>query len=225
MFESQDGLLIQAQRLSAVARAKKENENDAQAEGQVATAVTKINGQLAELEGAVRAYQRLRTAQVAIAPAPDLKGPVTVLKSQVAKIGRPSAQFLTKRSGDLAGNIAALKVATDAAWRAWAPGQIDALHGDEVAEQGPRVVKIKADIDDLRVKAKQKFSIADFNIFLLGLARVRDQIEDVQTPTDVEKLVVRIKEMGATLADLTDGEIVELRADPAIAGRISLGWV
>jgi len=225
MSESNDGLLIQAQRLSAIARAKKENESEAHAEGQVATAVTKINGQLAELEGAVKAYRKLRTAEVPITPPPNLKGPVSALQSQVAKIGRPSAQFLTKRSGDLAGNIAALKVATEAAWKAWASSQLDALHGDQISEQGPRVVKIQADIEDLRVTAKQKFSIADFHIFLLGVARVRDQIEDLQTPTDVEALVTRIKESGVALADLTDGEIAELRADPKLAGRISLGWV
>ena len=225
MSESQDGLLIHAQRLSAIARAKKENENDAQAEGQVATALSKINGQLAELEGAVRAYKSLSTAQVVIAPAPNLRGPVTALQSQVAKLGRPSAQFLTKRSGDLAGHIAALKVATDAAWKTWATEQIDALRGDDITEQGPRVVKIKADIEDLRGNSMQKFSSADFNIFLLGLARVRDQIEDLQTPTDVEMLVSRIKESGVTLADLTDGEVAELRADPAVAGRISMSWM
>lgn len=225
MSELQGSLLVQAQRFSTVARAKKENESDAQTEGQVATALNKLNTQLLVLSSVMRSYETVKAAKIAIAPPPDLKAPVLALKSQVDGIGRPSPQFLTKRTVDLGRNVTDLQSAVDVAWATWANGQIDALGADELSGHPPRLAEIQEQIVGMRATARQKFSSANFQIFGLELSRVHDLIEELQTPTDLEKVVERIKKRAVTLADLTESELIGLRADPTIARSISLSLV
>lgn len=222
MSELQGSLLVQAQRLSAVARAKKENESDSQTEGQVATALNKLNMQLVALSSVIRSYETAKAAKFAIAPPPDLKAPLLALKSQVDGIGRPSPQFLTKRTVDLARNVKDLQVAVEMAWATWAAEQIDALGADALSGHPPRLAAIQEQIVSLRAIAKQKFSIANFQIFQLQKSRTHDLIDELQTPTDLEKVVERIKQGTMTLADLTESELIDLRANPTIAQSISL---
>lgn len=225
MPEPQGSLLVQAQRLSAVARAKRQNESDSQTEGQVATALNKLKAQLLGLSTALRSYEAAKAVQFAIAPPPDLKAPVVTLKSQVDGIGRPSPQFLTKRALDLGRNVTDLQSAVDAAWARWTSEQIGALGEDGLSGHSPRLAVIQEQILGLRARAKQKFTSADYQIFRLGLSRVHDLIEELQAPTDLERVVERIKQGTVTLADLTESELIGLRADPTICRTISLSLV
>lgn len=222
MSEQQGSLLLQAQRLSAVARAKKENESDSQTEGQVATALNKLNTQLLALSSAIRAYETAKAARFAIASPPNLKAPILALKAQVDGIGRPSPQFLVKRTGDLGRQVAELQSAVEAAWTTWANEQMDALGADALSGHPPRVAAIQEQIVGLRATARQKFNVANFQIFRLELARMHDLIEELQAPSDLEKVIERVKKGAVTLADLTESELIDLRADPAIARSISL---
>ncbi len=97
-------LLLDAKRLTAKARVKRDNAAGVQAEGQFATALNKLTSQFSELATQLHHYSQLGAAGIPVGPVPDLARAADRLRTQIADVGRPTPQFLNSRSTDLASN-------------------------------------------------------------------------------------------------------------------------
>ena len=122
-----ESLLLDAKRLTAKARVKRDNAAGIQADGQFSTALNKLTSQFPELQKQLTNRTVLVAEGIPVGPVPDLTKSAERLRSQVADIGRPTPQFLNSRSADLAATIKALEAISDEAWKGWAEAQIGSL--------------------------------------------------------------------------------------------------
>ena len=112
-------LAERARRLTALARAKRDDLDVSQAQGQVQTALNKLDQELRALGGVLAVHRRLKANGVPVSDPGDLEKPAIRLKEQ-ADLGRPTGQFLNARTRDVVGARSAIEDANAEAWRAWA---------------------------------------------------------------------------------------------------------
>ena len=123
-----DSLLVQAQRLSAVARAKKENERDSQTEGQVATALNKLNAATSRNSAMQLWHYRdgAREGRSPVSAVPGPEGSVLALKSHVG-YRAPVSPVPDQALHGPGRNVKVLQSATERRGRTGRAEQIDAL--------------------------------------------------------------------------------------------------
>jgi hypothetical protein len=217
-----EDLLLRAKRLGALARAKRDNEGEAQEQGQVATALHKLNNLLIEMDSNLKVRRALLRAGAPLPPVDDLEKPANALRDQVKRVGRPTAQYLTARSGDVTRLRDTIGSANKQAWREWAQSQIDALDENSLPLFGTLANEVREGIRKLRLLAAETPSAAVITLFRVTLDSARDSLHEMADGGDPEDLKARIAAGGVTLADLSDENVAELRADAATARRIRL---
>jgi hypothetical protein len=219
---SVENLLLRAKRLAALARAKRDNEGEVQAQGQVATALHKLDSLLIEMDSNLKVRRALARAGVPLSPVDDLDKPANALRDQVKNVGRPTAQYLNARSGDVTRLRDSIGSADKQAWRNWAESQIDALGEETLPPFGDHANQARERIQMLRRFAGEIPTRATITSFKVMMDGVRENLVAIDEAVDPEDLKARIAAGGVTLGDLSDEELAELRMDAAIAGRINL---
>jgi hypothetical protein len=217
-----EDLLLRAKRLGALARAKRDNEGEAQAQGQVATALHKLNNLLIEMDSNLKVRRALVHATVPVPPVDGLEKPADALRDQVKKVGRPTAQYLTARSGDVTRLCDTISSANKQAWREWAQTQIDTLGESSLPLFGTQANGVRERIRSLRPLAADTPTTTVITVFKVTLDSARDNLQAIAEGVDPEDLKARIAAGGVTLADLSNEDLAELRADAATARRINL---
>ncbi len=217
-----EDLLIRAKRLGALARAKRDNEGEAQAQGQVATALHKLNGLLGELDSDLNVRRALVRAGVPVSAIDGLRKPADALREHVKLVGRPTAQYLTARSVDVTRLRDSIRGTNKQVWRGWAESQVDALDEESLSPFGAHANQARERIQVLRKYATDVPTPALITSYKVTLDGAREDLAAIKEAVDPEDLRARIAAGGVTLADLSDEDLAELRMDAATAGRITL---
>lgn len=217
-------LLLDAKRLTAKARVKRDNAAGVQADGQFSTALNKLTSQISELATQLRHYSALSAAGIPVGPVPDLARAADKLRMQIAHVGRPSPQFLNSRSTDLAATIKTLRTLCDDAWQAWAGAQRASLTVDPGLVHGARGEQIKGKLDEISSESAKPFSQASITLFKLWVTQAKDLIAELESPITPDDVISRVEAArgSLTFADLTQEEIDALRNSPEHARRIRL---
>src|SRR3954463_2742341 len=150
-------LLLDAKRLTAKARVKRDNAAGVQADGQFATALNKLTAQFSELATQLDHYFQLRRAGIPVVPLPDLTRAAERLRSQIADVGRPTPQFLNSRSTDLAAAVKGIRILCDDGWRAWAGAQRASLKVDPDLVHGIRGQQVMDRLDEISRESAKPF--------------------------------------------------------------------
>lgn len=223
MNDSAGGTFLaeRARRLTALARAKRDNLDVSQAQGQVQTALNKLDQELRALGDVLAVHRRLKVNGVPVSDPGDLEKPAIRLKEQAA-LGRPTGQFLNARTRDIVGSRTAIENANAEAWRAWATAKISALPLAVL----PRLNSNHRDatstrIAAMRTLAAKKPNIADIIQFQQYLGRVKDELDAVES-AGVDSLLERFIEGRILLADLSDEELDVLREDTSLGDQLYL---
>ena len=223
MNEAVTGAILaeRARRLTALARAKRDDLDVSQAQGQVQTALNKLDQELQALGGVLAVHRRLKMNGVPVSDPSDLERPAIRLKEQ-ASLGRPTGQFLNARTRDVVGARTAIEVASAEAWRAWATAKIDELPLAVL----PRLSSNHRDatstrIAAMRTLAAKKPNIADIVQFQQYFSRVEDELDAVES-AGVDSLLERFIEGRILLAELSDEELSVLREDASLGDQLYL---
>jgi hypothetical protein len=215
------GLVARARRLTALARARRDDLDASQAQGQVQTALNKLDQELGTLGGALSVHRKLRAIGVLAADPGDLTQPVRRLKEQAA-LGRPTAQFLNARIKDVVGTRLAIDDANADVWRGWAAQKIEELPLALL----PRVPLSGRDatgrrVTSLRMLAARKPSIPDIVQFQQYYDLVEEELTAVEG-AGIDALLKRFAAGRILLADLSDDELAMLREDTSLADQLYL---
>ena len=213
-------LATRARRLTALARARRDDLDVSQAQGQVQTALNKLDQELGTLSSVLNVHRKLKMIGVPVTDPGDLEQPAKRLKEQ-AGLGRPTAQFLNARTRDVIGARSAIDDANADAWRTWAAQMIDGLplallprvpfpHRDATATR----------ISNMRTLAR-KPSIADIIQFQQLYDRVKEELTAVEGAS-IDALLNRFTAGRILLADLSDAELEMLREDASLSDQLYL---
>ena len=217
-----DDLLTRTKRLRAAARTKRDNQRDQQAQGQVATALSTLRGNLTELGAALALRARLIEAGIPVSEIPDLSKPALALRDHVRDVGRPTGQFLSARSRDVARLRDDARSANGRAWEAWATAALEEVSLDELPAFGERANGVRERMRMLWGWARDAPSGANITQFKLTLQFVHEDIAAILDRSDPEDLWTRISGGRVTLADLSNAELAELRSNADVASKIQL---
>jgi len=215
-------LATMAKQLTALSRAKSDNEKTTQDEGQVETALRKLNAELGELGTVLVAHRKLNQVGVPVEPYPDLDKPAKRLRTQVEEVGRPTAQYLTARSRDVINARTAIADSDRQAWRLWAGQQIQQLP----LGLKPRLALPERGKVDAKVAEMQKAALSsqprssDVTLFVSALDAVKEFLASVEE-TNVDVLA-KFDNGRVLLADLSDDELHALRDDNSLATQLYL---
>ena len=213
------GLATRARRLTALARAQRDDLDVSQAQGQVQTALNKLDLELRALDGVLNVHRRLKAIGVPVTSPGDLEQPVRRLKEQVG-LGRPTAQFLHARTRDASATRSAIDDANAEAWRTWATLKVDQLPLAVL----PRVPVSHRDatatrISNMRALGGRKATIADIVQFQQLYDRVREDLDAVEG-AGIDSLLERFTTGRILLADLSDEEVEMLREDASLRDQL-----
>lgn len=217
-------LLLDAKRLTARARVKRDNALGVRADGQFATALSKLTAQFASLQAQLDSYSQLRQAGIPLSPLPDLQRAVGKLETQIDDVGRPTPQFLSSRSTELAATINALQVLCNGAWRTWASERRASLTVEPELLGGIRGQQFTEKIAVIAREATKPFDQASISLFRVWVAQAEDLIAQLRSPMRPEDVLARIEAGGGrlTFADLTHEEVDVLRDSPEHSRRVRL---
>lgn len=223
MNDSAAGTVLaeRARRLTALARAKRDDLDASQAQAQVQTALNKLDQELRALGGELAIHRKLRENGVPVSPPGDLENPAMRLKQQ-ADIGRPTGQFLNARARDVIAERTAIEKANADAWREWATGKL----GELPLAVMPRLnwnlrSATTTRIATMRALASKKPNIADIIQFQQYFGRVKEDLDAVES-AGVDSLLERLVEGRILLADLSDEDLELLRGDASLRDQIYL---
>lgn len=217
-----EDLLTRAKRLRAAARSKRDNQRDQQAQGQVATALNTLRGNLSELGIALALRKRLVEAGVPVSDIAGLAKPALALRDHVRDVGRPTGQFLTARSRDVARLRDEVRLANTGAWKEWATAALEEISLDELPAFGQRANGVRDRMRTLSGWASESPSGANITQFMMTLKFVKEDIAAIVDGSDPEDLWTRVSSGRVTLADLSNVELAELRSNADVASRIQL---
>ncbi|RYF57178.1 MAG: hypothetical protein EOO27_16295 [Comamonadaceae bacterium] len=205
-------LLLDAKRLTAKARVRRDNAAGIQADGQFATALNKLTSQFSELRIQLESYSRLGEAGIPVGAVPDLTRAADRLKSHITDVGRPTPQFLNSRSTDLATTVKALKALCDEGWKSWATDQRASLTVDPGLLHGHRGELVTAKLEEIARESVKPFQQVNISLFKVWVGQTEDLIALLESPVTADDVIARIEAgRGAlTFADLSHDEIEAL---------------
>jgi len=213
---------VRAKRLSAVARAKRQDDKENQELGQIQTALNKLHSELVELSRVVDTHRKLESCGLPVSALPDLSTALRRLQDQLDSVGRPTIQFLTARTRNVADARAATEESDAATWQKWATEQIEGL---PIAVL-PRLPSSERSQTELRLTSLRKFandkpSGASITQFQTSLRFVIEELESVEEAT-VDVVLRRFTTGRIRLADLSEHELLILQSDESLVDQLYL---
>ena len=218
-----DSLAIRARKLTALSRAKSDNEKEAQDQTQLETALGKLNTELNGLNTALVVHRKLTKIGVPVQPVGGLDKPAIRLRDQVEGIGRPSSQFLAARSKDVSSARSDVADRDKAAWRIWAEDAIAQLPTGLIPRlDSAQRQKVAARISELKRSTNpSQLRVGDVTIFTTSLETVKDTLAGVEQ-SDIDDVLAKFQNGRIRLADLSDDELQMLRQDGSLADQLYL---
>jgi hypothetical protein len=218
-----DTLAMRAQKLTALSRAKSDNEKQTQDQTQLETALRKLNTELSDLATVLTLRRKLNEVGVPVQSVEALDKSAIRLRDQVEVIGRPTAQFVTARSREVIALRSDMADRDKAAWRAWAEDAIAQLPLGLV----PRLNRTQRQQATARISELKKwtiprpFSLADVAIFTTSLQTVRELLAGVGE-SNLDSVLAKFENGRVRLADLDEDELRMLREDGSLADQLYL---
>lgn len=215
------GLAIKARRLSALARAKSQDEQESQGQVQIETSLDRLDAALAGLSSALATYKKLKAVGAPVNDPEDLLRPPARLREHLETIGRPTPQFLNARTRDALSARTAVASENLRAWRTWADTAVETLPLNLL----PRLSITIRSATESRVSKMRKLAAtaptapSDVSEFVMLREHVREDLSDVQGSA-VDAVLARLTNGRIRLADLSDDEIALLRSEPSIASQL-----
>lgn len=217
---STSSLALRARRLTALARAKREDEKESQDLGQVQTALNRLDQELTTLKAVLHLHGKLKAAGADVVDIQGLLGPPQKLQSHVNTVGRPTAQFLTARTRDVTSARSALEDTNTQAWRAWSSQRLENLPTSLL----PRVPLHRRGQASTRLAALRKLAagtptITDIIQFQQSYDLVKEDLDRVEVAT-VDRVLERFQGGRIRLADLSETELEMLRDDEELRDQL-----
>lgn len=215
-------LATRAKRLTALARAKKQDEKEWQDLGQLQTAMNKLAQELETLRGVLSAYKRLEHEGVPVGETPDLAEAQQKLESQIATVGRPTTQFLVARTRDVTKARSAIHDENTRAWHEWATQRL----GELPTTLLHRVPFYKREGTTRRLASLKKLAtgtpdVANIIEFRQAYDLVKEDLDSVEVAT-ADRVLERFESGRIRLADLSDTELEMLREDESLSDQLYL---
>lgn len=219
---STTGLITRAKRLTALARAKRENQKEAQDLGQFQTALDKLDQALQELSRTLGIRRKLISSSINVAEPPSLTEAARKLQAQVETVGRPTAQFIYARVKDVSTANSAIAEENVRAWQAWASHKMEELPVLLL----PRLDVNRRDGARTRVLNLEKWAAGPVDVgivgqFLTAYEIVKDDLDSVGAAT-IDGVLERFENGRIRLSDLSDVELVMLREEDSLADQLFL---
>jgi hypothetical protein len=213
---------VRARRLSALSRAKRQDDKEVQELGQLQTSLNRLHAELVELSRVVDTHRKLEASGLPVAALPDLSGAALRLKDQIDSVGRPTAQFLTARTKNVTEARAATEESDIAIWRQWATEQVEALPV-AVLPRLPALARSRAEsrIASLKKLANEKPSVASIAQFQTSLGIMDEELASVEEAS-VDAVLRRFTNGRIRLADLSEAELQTLQLDESLADQLYL---
>lgn len=214
-------LATRAKRLTALSRAKRDNLDKSQAQGQVQTALNRLDLGLGNLGGALKVHRKLKETGVPVTDPVGLEKPAKSLKQEAA-LGRPTAQFLQVRARGVEASCSAIDTESNSAWQTWAAARIEGLPlallpRVHFSRRGTTQKRIFA----MRALAGKKPNIPDIIQFQQWHGSVKEELGEVGDAS-IDSLLGRFSAGRILLADLSDAELEMLREDDSLSDQIYL---
>ncbi len=218
-----DSLAMRARRLTALSRAKSDNEKETQDQSQVETALRRLNAEVGDLQTCLAAHRKLAAVGVPVEAVVGLDKPAKRLRDQVEGIGRPTAQFLTARSKDVSTVRAEISDRDKAAWRTWAEHAIAQLRTGLVPMLNPaQRQQVTAKIGELRkASAVAQVKSSDVTIFISTLEAVKEML-GAAGDSNLDGVLAKFDNGRIRLADLSDDELRMIREDGSLSEQLYL---
>jgi|SRR5665213_118602 len=218
-----DSVAMRARKLTALSRAKSDNEKETQDQSQVETALRKLNTELGELGTALTAHRKLSEVGVPVQAVAGLDKPARRLRDQVEGIGRPTAQFLTARSKDVSTTRSDISDTDKSAWRSWAEQAIAQLPTGLVPTLNPaQRQQVTTKIGELKkASAVPQVRSSDVTIFTVTLQTVKDMLT-AAGESDLNGVLAKFENGRVRLAELSDDELRMIREATSLSEQLYL---
>lgn len=219
---STTSLLTRAKRLTALARAKRDNQKEAQDLGQFQTALEKLDQALQDLSRTLGVRRKLIGSGISVAEPPSLAEAARKLQAQVETVGRPTAQFMYARVKDVSTANSVIADENVRAWQAWASQKMEELPVSLVPRLNvDRRDKARTRVLNLRKWAAGPVDIGIVGQFLTAYDIVRDDLDSVGAAT-IDGALGRFENGRIRLSDLSDVELAMLREEDSLADQLFL---
>lgn len=215
-----NSLVNRARRLASLARARSDDQKEFQSQGQVETALRRLDAELGALANVLALHTMLRSVGVPVGDVVGLVKPAQRLLEQVRTIGRPTAQFLHARVKDVESARKATSEGNVLAWQPWAGRQIEALPLALV----PRLVVGRA-MTDRHVSTLKRLAVtkvlksSEISDFMTSLNFVKGTLDKVGA-SEIDAVLARFANGRIKLAALTDDELAMLRSEQTLADQL-----
>jgi hypothetical protein len=218
-----DSLAMRARKLTALSRAKSDNEKETQDQTQLETALRKLNTELSDLGTVLAVHRKLNEVGVPVQPFEGLDKPAKRLSEQVDGIGRPTAQFLTARSRDVSSARSNIADNDKASWRAWADHAVTRLPLGLIPRLNPSQRQhVTSRVTELRkATTPPQFRPSDITIFISTLQTVKEILAGVGE-SNLDGVLAKFENGRVLLADLNEDELRMLREDGSLAEQLYL---
>jgi chorismate mutase len=218
-----DSVAMRARKLTALSRAKSDNEKETQDQSQVETALRKLNAELGELGTVLAAHRKLIEVGVPVQAVAGLDKPVRRLLEQVEGIGRPAAQFLTARSKDVSTTRSDISDTDKSAWRSWAEQAIAQLPTGLAPTLNPaQRQQVTTKIGELkRASAVSQVGPSDVTIFTVTLQTVKEMLA-AAGESDLNGVLAKFENGRVRLAELSDDELRMIREASSLSEQLYL---
>lgn len=213
-----------ANELERLAKALNADVVNQQETARITTAIESLTGALAKLESQLANRQAMDRVDPSGAQVVDLRVPLTDLAKFCATRGRPTPQRIHAATQKVNQQVSDLESSTRGRWEAWAAGQLSRIERHRIAALPPTDrTAAETRIADLASAAKRPPTPSAISIFEYNLKRVRADLDRVDLPDQVLKVLVRFDTSGGVrLSDLSDDELAILRSDASIAAQFSV---
>jgi len=213
-----------ANELEKLAKALSAEAVNQQEIGRIKTALTSLTGTLAQLQSQLAARTSLDHLDPSGAQPLDLGAPLTDLAKYNSTRGRPAPQRIHAAAQKVNQQVAELERSTRERWQAWTAAELNRIERHRVAAlSGDDRTATESRIRDLELAAKRPPSPSAVAMFEYNLRQVRAELDQVDLPDQVLKLLERFESPGGVrLSELSDEELATLRSDASIAAQFSV---
>jgi len=213
-------LAEKSRRLAALARSKTQSAADDDARARLERQIHALTLEVDLLKTALATHDALVAKGVIVESLPSLHVPWKEVADHVARIGRPSPQFLQHRVSAVRKAQEQIVSADAESWMSWAGGQIDGLPLGLI----PRLGGFRRSENERRLKQLRDFArkAPDPGMvtqFLILLDSLGNDLALVET-AGVDAVLDRFKNGRILLAELSDEEVALLQGDEALRDQI-----
>lgn len=217
-------LQSRANELEKLAKALSAEAVNQQEVARINTAIASLTGTLAELETQLAARKSMDRVDPSGAQPIDLGAPLTDLAKYNSTRGRPAPQRIHAAAQKVNQQVSDLERSNRERWQAWTAAELNRIQRHRVAALVP-VDRTATEnrIRDLESAAKRPPSPSAVGTFEYNLRQVRAELDQVDLPDRVLKLLERFESPGGVrLSELSDEELATLRSDASISAQFSV---